>query len=55
MKARESKMSKLKLYKELMLLCKTLQIINKIDMEIETTYENEKANENKVKVLTLFR
>ena len=53
-----NKKERLKAYKEILLLCKTLQIINKIDMEIENkipTYKKEKTKENKVNVLTLFR
>ena len=48
---------KLKIYRELLLLCKRVQIINKIDNEIENRIPSvkiQKKSDNKQKVLTLY-
>ena len=58
MKAKyKSKINKLKNYREILLLCKTLQVINKIDMKIENripTYGSDKLNKSKKKILMLY-
>ena len=54
----KKKIKILNTYKELLLFCKRIQIINHIDNEIEKripTYSNQSEKKHKQKVLTLFR
>ena len=49
------KINKLNTYKELLFLCKKIQIINKIDNEIENKIPTYESQKDKQKVLTLYR